>query len=122
MIDALHAVAPPFPLPGPAVAAALATLDAPQDVAARVTRNATERRRMEEGLRGLGLPVARSQSNFIWLPVGEVAVALAAHFHSAGIAVRCFAGEGVRISTGMPADTDAILAAAAAWRPAHERT
>ena len=122
VIAALHAVAPPFPLPGVAVAAALATLEATASVEARVARGMAERRRMDEGLRALGLPVARSRANFVWLPVGAEAAALAAHFRDAGIAVRCFAGEGVRVTTGTGVDTDAALAAAASWCAAHERT
>lgn len=121
VIAALHAVAPPFPLPGPVVAAALASLDAAAAVEARVARNAAERERMAVGLRRLELPVAESRANFLWLPVGEEAAALAAHCREVGIAVRCFAGEGVRITTGTAADTDAILAAAAAWRDIRKR-
>lgn len=121
VIAALHAVAPPFPLPGPVVAAALASLDAAAAVEARVARNAAERERMAAGLRRLELPVAESRANFLWLPVGEEAAALAAHCREVGIAVRCFAGEGVRITTGTAADTDAILAAAAAWRDIRKR-
>lgn len=115
VIEALNAVAPPFPLPGPVVAAALASLETTAAVQARVTRSGTERQRMTAGLRELGLPVARSQANFVWLPLGDRAEALTAHFRDAGIAVRCFAGEGVRITTGTDDDTSAILAAAAAW-------
>lgn len=121
VIAALHAVAPPFPLPGPVAAAALAALDATDAVEARVARNAAERERMAAGLRALGLPVAQSRANFLWLPVARQAAALAAHFGAAGIAVRCFAGEGVRITTGTDADTDAVLAAAAAWGAILER-
>ena len=116
IIAAVQAVAPPFPLPGPSVALALAALADPGAVAARVGRNAAERARMTAGLEALGLPVARSRGNFVWLPVGADARPLTDHFARASIAVRCFEGEGVRITTGTPADTDAVLAAARAWR------
>ncbi len=66
--------------------------------------------------------VAASRANFLWLAVREQAVALTAHFSDAGVAVRCFANEGVRITTGDDADTAAVLAAAAAWRAIQERT
>lgn len=115
IISALHAVQPPFPLPGPALAAALASLDEPEAVAARAAANSVERARMTLGLRKIGLPVADSAANFIWLPVGDDSAALAAHMATAGIAVRCFAGEGVRITTGTPDDTDAVLRAASGW-------
>lgn len=122
IVSALHAVAPPFPLPGPVAATALAALDAPQVVEARVKANAAECGRMMSGLRALGFPVAESRANFLWLAVREQAVALTAHFSDAGVAVRCFANEGVRITTGDDADTAAVLAAAAAWRAIQERT
>lgn len=118
VIATLQAVAPPFPLPGPALAAALAALAEPGTVAARVKRNAVERARMSRGLAEAGLPVAESAANFIWLPVGNGAESLTGHLREAGIATRCFAGEGVRITTGTAADTDAVLKAASRWRPA----
>lgn len=117
IILAIHAVAPPFPLPGVALAAALAALDLDEPVAARVGRNATERARMTHGIAALGLSVAQSRANFVWLPVGPQAAALNAHLTGAGIAVRCFAGEGVRITTGTAGDTDAVLDALARFRP-----
>jgi histidinol-phosphate aminotransferase len=115
VIAAVHATQPPFPLPGVALAAALASLDEPQAVAARVATNATERARLSDGIRVVGLPVCASAANFVWLPVGDASAALAAHLAAAGIAVRCFAGEGVRITTGTKADTDAVLTALAGW-------
>jgi histidinol-phosphate aminotransferase len=115
IIAAVHAVQPPFPLPAPALAAALASLAEPEAVAARVALNAAERARLTDGVRAAGPPVADSAANFIWLPVGNDAEALTAHLAAAGIAVRCFAGEGVRITTGTPEDTDAVLGALAGW-------
>lgn len=117
VIATLHAVAPPFPLPGVALAAALAALDLPDAVARRVTHNEVERARLTEGIAALGLPVADSRANFVWLPLGDMAEALTEHLARARIAVRCFAGEGVRITTGTPDDTDAVLEALARFRP-----
>lgn len=116
IIAAIHAVAPPFPLPGVALAAGLASLDDIDSVKVRVARNATERARLTAGIAAAGLPVALSAANFVWLPVGRKAEALAAHLCAASIATRCFAGEGVRITTGTEADTDAVLDAVACWR------
>lgn len=115
VIGAVQAVAPPFPLPGPATGIALAALGASGLVAARVARSAVERARLSGGLRALGLPVATSRANFVWLPVGAEAEPMTAHFAAASIAVRCFAGEGVRITTGTATDTDVVLGAAQTW-------
>ncbi|MBK8439034.1 MAG: aminotransferase class I/II-fold pyridoxal phosphate-dependent enzyme [Rhodobacter sp.] len=117
IIAAIHAVAPPFPLPGVALAAVLAAIEQPEAVAARVDRNAAERARLTSGIAALGLPVAQSAANFVWLPVGPRAEALNAHLAGVGIAARCFAREGVRITTGTAADTDAVLDALARFRP-----
>lgn len=117
IILAIHAVAPPFPLPGVALAAARAALDLTDAVAARVNRNADERARLTDGIGALGLAVAQSRANFVWLPLGSRSEALTAHLAAAGIAARCFAAEGVRITTGTAGDTDAVLDALARFRP-----
>lgn len=116
IIAALHAVQPPFPLPGPVLAAALACLENPSAVAARVATNTVERARLTRGLRAAGLTVAESAANFVWLSMADSAAALAAHLGAAGIAVRLFAGEGVRITTGTESDTDAVIDAITGWR------
>jgi histidinol-phosphate aminotransferase len=115
IISAIHAVAPPFPLPGVALAAGLAALEDMDAVKVRVARNATERTRLTTGIAAAGQPVTLSAANFVWLPVGQRAEALTAHLCAASIATRCFAGEGVRITTGTKADTDAVLNALARW-------
>ncbi|UCI34594.1 histidinol-phosphate transaminase [Mesorhizobium sp. B4-1-4] len=115
IVAAANTVAPPFPLPMTAQAAALAALAEGDVVTARITASVEQRRRMSEGLAALGFQVALSKANFVWLAVGEEAGALTLHLHAAGIAVRCFHGEGVRVTTGTAADTQALLTAAAAW-------
>ena len=121
IIAAVHAIAPPFPLPGPTIAAVIAALGEEEAIVERVARGVEQRRGMSEGLVALGLPVAPSQANFIWLAVGGDAESLTQHLREAGIAVRCFAGEGVRITIGTEADTAAVLAAAADWKPGEGR-
>lgn len=111
IIESLHAVAPPFPLPGVALAASLAALEQPEILANRINGNMRERDRLTQGAKELGLPVAESRANFIWLPVGPDAEPLQARLADAHIAARCFAGEGVRITIGSASDTDAVLAA-----------
>lgn len=117
VILAIHAVAPPFPLPGVALAAGLAALKRPEAVAARVALNGVERERLATGIRAAGFEVAQSGANFVWLPVGTNAEALNAHLARFGIASRCFAAEGVRITTGTATDTEAVLHALAQFRP-----
>ena len=72
-----------------------------------------------EALRAQGWQVPEAQGNFFWLGVGEQTTTLAEHFRAAGILVRPFAGEGVRVSVGTTSDNERVLAAAAAWRAEH---
>ena len=55
------------------------------------------------------------QGNFVWLPVGDRAAEGAAAFLAAGVGVRLFPGEGVRITIGDAVATAAVLGAAAVW-------
>jgi histidinol-phosphate aminotransferase len=58
--------------------------------------------------------VPESQANFVWLPLGERAVEFAAACERAGVIVRPFAGDGVRVTVGTPEENDVFLAAAEA--------
>ena len=56
-----------------------------------------------------GWPVPDTQANFVWLGVGEHAMAFADRCTRAGVLVRPFAGDGVRVSVGEPEATDLLL-------------
>jgi histidinol-phosphate aminotransferase len=116
IIAAINAVTPPFPLSTPAIAAALAVLEEQGAVAERVACSVEQRDRLTKGLEAIGLPVARSGANFVWLPIYSEAEELTHYLRDSGIAVRCFPGEGVRITTGTAADSAAVLAAVNKWR------
>jgi len=51
----------------------------------------------------------------VWLPLGEATVAFNQAASSAGVLVRPFAGEGVRVSAGEPEGIDALLAITPSW-------
>ncbi len=59
--------------------------------------------------------VPPTQSNFVWLPLGEQSVPFAQACEAAGIIVRPFAGEGVRVTVGTPEENDAFLTAAESY-------
>ena len=62
---------------------------------------------------GHGCPTCRRrQANFVWLPLGDRAADFAAACEAAGVIVRPFAGDGVRVTIGTPEENDAFLAAA----------
>ena len=76
---------------------------------------AAERDRVVAALTGQGWAVPDAQGNFVWLPLGERTADFAAAAEQAGIVVRPFAGEGVRVTIGEPAGNDVFLEVAAAF-------
>lgn len=112
---ALRKVAVPFAVSSLAQAAALACLDAADELLARTDAVAAQRDRLRDELRAMGHDVPESQTNFVWLPLGADALPFAEHCAEHGLIVRAFAGDGVRISTGTPEHDAALLAAARAF-------
>jgi len=110
--DAVRKVVTPFSTSAAAQAAALAALDAPDEVARRAALVVSERERVLAALRTLVPDVPESQANFGWLPLGDGAVPFAQACERAGVIVRAFAGDGVRVTVGTPDENDAFLAAA----------
>jgi histidinol-phosphate aminotransferase len=112
---AVRAVALPFGVSAVAQAAAVASLDAEEELMERVEAIAGERERVVDGLAGQGWRIPEAQGNFVWLPLGDDAAEFAASAESAGITVRPFAGDGVRVSIGEPDANDVFLQVAADW-------
>lgn len=113
LADNLRKVAVPFAVSNLAQHAALASLDAEDQLQERITTLLGERDRVTSGLRAAGLPVVDSQANFLWLPTGDDTDRVAGVLEEHGLAVRAFSGDGVRISLGDPEANDILLAAAA---------
>ncbi len=113
--DALRRVALPFTVSVAAEAAALAALDIWPRQRERVTEIVARRDTVVEDLRRIGFEVPDSRANFVWLPLGESAVSFDEALRDAGISVRTFAGDGVRITIGEPEAMDAVLEVARAW-------
>jgi histidinol-phosphate aminotransferase len=111
---AVRKVVTPFSTSGVAQAAALAALSAGAEMARRVGLVVAERDRVEITMRKAVPDVPPSQSNFVWLPLGDGAAPFAAACERAGVIVRPFAGDGVRVTIGTPEENDAFLAAAEA--------
>ncbi|SCF00748.1 histidinol-phosphate transaminase [Micromonospora mirobrigensis] len=95
-----------------AQAAAVASLTpaATGELAGRCERLAVSRAGLTDTLRGLGLTVAPSEANFVWLPLGERAVPFADRARAAGILVAAFPGAGVRITVGSDEATERLAA------------
>src|SRR5689334_7308501 len=111
--SAVRACALPFGVSSVAQAAAVASLAAEAELMERVEALVAERTRVLEGLAGQGWEVPDAQGNFVWLPLGDRALELAALAEESGITVRPFAGDGVRVSIGEPEGNDVFLDVAA---------
>jgi histidinol-phosphate aminotransferase len=111
---AIRKVLTPFSTSLVAQVAALAALDAEAEVTRRCALVISERERVTEALRKLYPDVPASQANFVWLPLGDQAMAFGAACEKRGVIVRPFPKDGVRITIGKPEENDALLAAAEA--------
>jgi histidinol-phosphate aminotransferase len=110
--SAVRACALPFGVSSVAQAAAVASLEREAELLERVEAIVAERTRVVSALREQGWPVPDAQGNFVWLPLGERAREFAAGAEEAGVMVRPFPGDGVRVSIGEPAGNDVLLAVA----------
>lgn len=109
--EALRKVALPFGVSRLAQEAAVLSLAAEPELDERIDDLVRERGRLFEGLRAAGLEPVPSQANFVWLPAGEESVRIAEALERQGVSVRCFPGEGVRVTVGLPEENDAVLGA-----------
>ncbi len=117
VLDAARSTAIPLSVTAAAEEAALASLSVESELLERVRVIAERRDRLVARLRETGWPVPDAQGNFVWLPAGERALEVAAAFEDAGLVVRPFAGDGVRISIGEEESLDRIVDAAASVAP-----
>lgn len=115
VVATLEAVALPFTLTAPAQAGALAALEQEPELRRRAQLVVAERERLTAGLRQLGLAVPSSFANFVWLPLMDGSAEFAAACSRVGVSVRCFAGEGVRVTVGLPEENQAVLEGASIY-------
>jgi histidinol-phosphate aminotransferase len=101
----------PFSVSSVAQAAAVAALASEAEVRERCAAVVAERDRLTAELRTRGLPVADSQANFVWLPLGEETAGTAAQLEARAVITRPFSGEGLRVTVGTPEEDDVFLAA-----------
>ena len=116
VLDAARSTAIPLSVTAAAEEAALASLDAESELLERVTVIAERRDRLVARLRDAGWAVPDAQGNFVWLPAEARTAEVAAAFEEAGLVVRPFAGDGVRVSVGEEESLARIVEVAAAQR------
>jgi histidinol-phosphate aminotransferase len=113
--EALRKVAVPFGVSTIAEEAALASLEREAELLERVEAIAAERDFMVAALRQQGWTVAEQQANFVWLRLGEQSVPFAHVCEEAGLTVRAFANEGVRVTVAEPEANSRFVQVAARW-------
>ncbi|MCR2783123.1 MULTISPECIES: histidinol-phosphate transaminase [unclassified Microbacterium] len=113
ILDAARTTGIPLSVTAQAERAALASLDAEDELIARVAVLTDRRDRLAAGLRAAGWNIPDAQGNFVWLPTGEHTLDVAPRFEEAGLIVRPFAGDGVRISVGEEESIPTVLEVAA---------
>jgi histidinol-phosphate aminotransferase len=114
---AVDQVRQPFYLNAAAQAAAVEALKHQDEVERRVTQTLAARLDLEEGVRGLGVWVAESDANFIWLhlPDGLEEAAVVSGLRERGVLVRAGASLGregaLRVTVGIAAENDRFVGA-----------
>jgi histidinol-phosphate aminotransferase len=103
---AVRKTAIPFGVSGPAQAAVIASLAAEQALLDRVAVIIERRDLLLARLRATGLEVPDSQANFVWLPLGDRTAAAVKTFTEAGLMVRGYGDDGLRITVGEPEACD----------------
>ena len=112
---AVRACSLPFGVSHVAQVAAVAALNASVALLSQVDAIVAERERVTVALRAQGWRLPEAQGNFVWFPVEDRAAEFGAAAEAAGIVVRPFAGDGVRVSIGEPEANDRLLAVAERW-------
>ncbi|HEX3650632.1 MAG TPA: histidinol-phosphate transaminase [Pseudonocardiaceae bacterium] len=109
---ALRKVYVPFSVNSVAQAAAIASLDAEDELMARCRQVVAQRSRVRGELLAMGYDVPPTQANFVWLPLGERTAAFNEHCMDHKVIVRAFLGDGARVTVGDAAENDVFLEAA----------
>ena len=104
----------PFAVNGVAQAAAVAAIDADQEIRARVAALLAERDRVVAALRAAGHVFPDPQANLVWLRLGDRTDGVYLALERRGVGTRPFSGEGLRVTIGTPAENDRFVDALAA--------
>jgi histidinol-phosphate aminotransferase len=115
IIAAVRKTQVPFSVSGLAQDCAIAALGDGAEVERRAALTVAERERVTKSLAAVGYDVPPSQANFVWLALGADSMALAQHCEAGGVIVRPFAGDGVRVTIGLPEENDQFLALLSTW-------
>ncbi|MEY9952154.1 pyridoxal phosphate-dependent aminotransferase [Leifsonia sp. EB34] len=109
VLNAARSAAIPLSVTDASRVAALASIDAEDELMERVARIAMRRDKLRNALLEQGWNVPEANGNFVWLPTGEETAAANDAFFDAGLTVRAFPPEGIRISVGEQESVEKLL-------------
>ncbi|MBJ7466810.1 MAG: pyridoxal phosphate-dependent aminotransferase [Mycolicibacterium sp.] len=115
IITALGKVYVPFTATTISQAAAIASIDAADELLARTDAVVAERTRVSAALRAAGYDLPASQANFVWLPLPGRCDAFTNAAADNRLLVRPYGQDGVRVTVAAPHENDAFLAFAQQW-------
>ncbi len=115
IVTALGKVYVPFTATSISQAAAIASLDAADELLSRTDAVVAARARVTAALRDDGYTVPESQANFVWLPLPGRAQEFAHAAANSRIIVRPYGEDGVRVTIAAPHENDAFLDFARNW-------
>lgn len=115
IVTALGKVYVPFTATTISQAAAIASLDAADELLARTDAVVAERTRVSAALREMGYELPPSQANFVWLVIPGRTDDFTNAAADNRLLVRPYGQDGVRVTVAAPHENDAFLAFARQW-------
>ena len=112
---ALRKTATPFGVNSVAQVAAIASLDAFDELNERVESLVAERDRVVQALSDQGWKLPQSDANFVWFPLGADSTAFSQACAEAGLTVRQYGDDGVRVTIGEVEANSRLVEVAAAF-------
>lgn len=114
VITAIDKTLAPFAVNAVAQAAALAAIDAEEEITDRVRTILAERDRVVGVLQGAGWELPDAQANFVYLPLGDRTDSIYLALEKRGVVTRPFSNEGIRVTIGTAEENDRFLETLAA--------
>ncbi|MEX7470593.1 histidinol-phosphate transaminase [Mycobacterium adipatum] len=115
IVTALGKVYVPFTATTISQAAAIASIDAADELLARTDAVVAERGRVSAALRAMGYELPSSQANFVWLVLPGRADEFTNAAADDRLLVRPYGQDGVRVTVAAPHENDAFLRFAEKW-------
>ena len=117
MARALRSTATPFGVSSVAQAAGIASLEAFDELQERVEALVAERARVAGALEEQGWKLPVSQANFVWFPLGTDSSDFNRACQEAGLVVRQYGDDGVRVTIAEVEANDRLIEVAQAFGP-----